>query len=103
MPIDFAIDETAGITPSPWQPMSTAPQSILRPILLRAKWAGRPVAIVGVYMREHGAFRTCQIARGTGPGQNSVDRSRADVSTSLSHIFSFPKSSPIFLNPEARK
>ena len=46
------------VDPSPWQPMSTAPQSILRPILLRAKWAGRPVAIVGVYMREHGAFCT---------------------------------------------
>jgi hypothetical protein len=58
MPIDFAIDEPAGVASSPWQPTSTAPQSILRPILLRAKWAGRPVAIVGVYMREHGAFCT---------------------------------------------
>jgi hypothetical protein len=56
MAIDFAIDERAEAAPSPWQPMSTAPQSPRRPILLRSKWAGRRVAIVGVYVREHGAF-----------------------------------------------
>jgi hypothetical protein len=57
MAIDFAPAES-DVEPSPWQPMSTAPQSALRPILLRSKWASRPVAIVGVYMREHGAFCT---------------------------------------------
>jgi hypothetical protein len=53
--------KAADVTPSPWQPISTAPQSALHPILLRTKWAGRPVAIVGVYMREHGAFCTMPI------------------------------------------
>jgi hypothetical protein len=58
MAIEFLPSEAAELAPSPWQPMSTAPQSALRPILLRSKWAGRHVAIVGVYMREHGAFCT---------------------------------------------
>ena len=39
---------------SPWRPMREAPKN--RPILLRAKWAGRPVAIVGEYVAVHGAW-----------------------------------------------
>jgi hypothetical protein len=39
-----------------WQPMLTAPHD--RPILLRSRWAGRPVAMVGVYMPVHGAWCT---------------------------------------------
>jgi hypothetical protein len=60
MAIDFAFAEPdeADADPSPWQPMATAPQSILHPVLLRSKWAGRPVALVGVWMRAHGAFCT---------------------------------------------
>ena len=46
------------VDPSPWRPMSTAPQSPRRPILLRSKWAGRTVAMIGVYMPAHGAFCT---------------------------------------------
>jgi len=39
---------------SPWQPLSTAPRT--RPILLRSKWAGRPIAIVGEWVEVHGCF-----------------------------------------------
>ena len=39
---------------SSWNPMSDAPR--VRPVLLRSKWNGRPVAIVGTYRPEHGAF-----------------------------------------------
>jgi hypothetical protein len=40
----------------PWQSMSSAPRN--RPILLRSKWAGRPVAIVGIYVSAHGCHCT---------------------------------------------
>jgi hypothetical protein len=40
--------------PSPWQPMATAPRS--KPVLLRSRWNGRPVAIVGTYVQVHGTF-----------------------------------------------
>jgi hypothetical protein len=58
MAIDFAFADPTDVDPSPWQPMSTAPRSIFRPVLLRSKWAGRPVALVGVWMPVHGAFCT---------------------------------------------
>jgi hypothetical protein len=42
---------------SSWQPMSTARRDH-RPILIRSRWAGRQVALVGVFMPVHGAFCT---------------------------------------------
>jgi hypothetical protein len=39
---------------SAWRPMSEAPRS--HPILLRAQWAGRPIAIVGEWVEVHGCF-----------------------------------------------
>jgi hypothetical protein len=39
-----------------WQPMATAPKT--RPILLRSKWAGETVAIVGEWLEVHGTFCT---------------------------------------------
>jgi hypothetical protein len=42
--------------PSAWRPMSEAPKG--RPVLLRSRWAGRPVAIVGRFASEHGSFVT---------------------------------------------
>jgi hypothetical protein len=41
---------------SPWRPLSSAPHD--RPVLLRSRWAGRPVAIVGRFAAEHGSFVT---------------------------------------------
>jgi hypothetical protein len=57
MAIDFAIAEPADdFDASPWKPMSSAPR--VGPLLLRSRWAGGPVAIVGVYMPVHGAWCT---------------------------------------------
>jgi hypothetical protein len=42
--------------PSPWQPMKDAPRR--GPILLRSRWSGHPIAMVGVYVPVHGAFCT---------------------------------------------
>jgi hypothetical protein len=48
------VDASPETTLTKWQPMSSAPRA--RPVLLRSKWNGHPVAIVGAFVPVHGTF-----------------------------------------------
>jgi hypothetical protein len=43
-------------TASGWRPMKDAPRT--KPLLLRSRWNGRPVALVGIYVAAHGVWCT---------------------------------------------
>jgi hypothetical protein len=55
MTIDFAIvDDPKSLIA--WQSMASAPRN--RPVLIRSRWGGERIALVGSYRHEHGGFCT---------------------------------------------